>query len=494
MKVTRSILDALDTGFADKRVLIVGDVMLDRYVWGEVQRISPEAPVPIVRARKITESPGGAGNVAANVAGLGAHALLIGYQGRDHDAECLKGLLSCAGVDVSGMVTTQRSTTVKTRILGRSQQLLRLDAEDDTPHSEPDESRLLASATTLMRHADIVVLSDYGKGALSTPVCAALIALAHTLDIPILVDPKHHDFGKYASATAVCPNLHELSNALSFPAGEPSILINGAKTLIARHQLSYMVLTMGDKGICLIGPDKLYHSPAHVRQVFDVSGAGDTVMAMLATCVASNLPLEIAIDLANVAAGIAVSKVGTAPVSCTEVSSILTGSFDGDPANKIVDIRTLLARVAKWRFANNRIVFTNGCFDLLHAGHAALLQHCRTVGDRVVVGVNSDSSVFTLKGPRRPITSESERAYLLASLDSTDAVTVFDDVVPIQLIRLIRPDVLVKGGDYTVSSVVGGVDVMSWGGRVDIVPLIAGLSTTALVQKVTQRSSSLEVE
>jgi D-beta-D-heptose 7-phosphate kinase/D-beta-D-heptose 1-phosphate adenosyltransferase len=493
VKVTRSILEALDTGFANKRVLIVGDVMLDKYIWGEVQRISPEAPIPVVRARKITEAPGGAGNVAMNVVGLGAQAILVGYRGSDEEAERLIDLLSSSGVDGSGMVTTCKPTTVKTRILGRSQQLLRLDAEDDTPHNDLDESRLLDSAISRMSSADVLVLSDYAKGVLSETVCEALIANACTLGIPVLVDPKHHDFARYASAAVICPNLHELSTALACPGEDLSNLVERAKVLLARLHFSHIVLTMGNQGICLIAPDSIYHSPAHVRQVFDVSGAGDTVIAMLAACVACRLPFEEATDLANIAAGIAVSKIGTAPVSCVEVLSILTTSCDVDPSSKIVDIRALLARIARWRFANERIVFTNGCFDLLHAGHATLLQHCRAAGDRVVVGINSDSSVATLKGPCRPITSQNDRAYLVASLDSTDAVTIFHDLAPLQLIRLVRPDVLVKGGDYTVSTVVGGVDVMSWGGRVHIVPLVHGLSTTALIDRLSQYSASKEV-
>lgn len=480
-----SVLDLLENGFTHLRILVVGDIMLDRYILGEVERISPEAPVPVLRHAQRYERPGGAANVAMNLAGLGCQTYLCGFWGADAEQGELTRLLEPAGVDMLGVVTSSLPTISKTRIVARTQQLMRLDIESRERPPYEETQRLQARAIQLVDKVHAVILSDYAKGVLTDEVCEAVIRAARAAGVPVLVDPKSKDFSKYSGATMVCPNLNELSVATGVPAHETELMIDAARLQMAEHDIKFMTVTMSEKGIRILGPDGDFHSPARAREVFDVSGAGDTVIATLAASLAGGLHINTAVELANLAAGIVVGKIGTVPIAQHELIALLTPSTGVTSGEKILDFDRVQRRVAEWRASGETVVFTNGCFDLLHVGHISLLEDCRRFGSKLVLGLNSDASVCRLKGPTRPIVGERERARVMAALASVDAVVLFDEDTPLELIQALKPNVLVKGGDYTVDTVIGHEDVIAHGGRVEIIPTVEGFSTTNIVKKLT---------
>ncbi len=480
-----AVLGLLAGGFEQVRVLVVGDLMLDRYILGEVDRISPEAPVPVLRHAQRYERPGGAANVAMNLAGLGCQAVLAGFWGDDTERRELEAALAEAKVDTVGVVTAALPTVSKTRIVGRTQQLLRLDIESRDQPAAEDRERLRERVAALVPKVHAVVLSDYAKGALSAELCAGVVRAAHAAGIPVLVDPKTPDLGKYSGATVVCPNLHELEVATGVSAHRMEDLLLAGEQGRRRHGLRFLAVTMSEQGIALLSDAGTYRSPARAREVFDVSGAGDTVIATMAASLAAGLHVETAVELANLAAGIVVGKVGTVPIAHHELTALLTPSKGISDAEKILSRDQVAARVREWRAAGETVVFTNGCFDLLHVGHVTLLEDCRHFGSKVVLGLNSDSSVRRLKGPTRPVVNEADRARVTAALGAVDAVTLFEEDTPMELIRTLQPDVLVKGGDYTVDTVVGHELVLAGGGRVEIVPTVEGFSTTGIVRRLT---------
>jgi D-beta-D-heptose 7-phosphate kinase/D-beta-D-heptose 1-phosphate adenosyltransferase len=484
-----AILNLLEGGFGQLRVLVVGDIMLDRYILGDVDRISPEAPVPVLRHVQRYERPGGAANVAMNLAGLGCRTFLAGFWGADSEQAELAKLVEAAGVDTLGVVSGSQPTISKTRIVGRNQQLMRLDIESRDAIPAVEEQRLLERAVELAAKVHAVVLSDYAKGALTGALCAAVIRAAREAGVPVLADPKTPDFSKYSGATTVCPNLGELAAATGVASHRTDELLAAAQAQLEQHDFKFLTVTMSEKGIALLRRDgSKYHSPARAREVFDVSGAGDTVIATLAASIAGGLQMETAVELANVAAGIVVGKVGTVPIARHELIAALTPSSGLTAGEKMLDLERIRRRVAEWRASGETIVFTNGCFDLLHVGHITLLEDCRRFGSKLVLGLNSDASICRLKGPSRPIVGERERARVMAALAAVDAVVLFDDDTPLELIRAIRPDVLVKGGDYTIETVVGHEDVIAAGGRVEIVPTVEGFSTSNIVKKLQTQS------
>jgi D-beta-D-heptose 7-phosphate kinase/D-beta-D-heptose 1-phosphate adenosyltransferase len=485
---THAVLGLLEGGFSRLKVLVVGDVMLDRYILGEVDRISPEAPVPVLRHAQRYERAGGAANVAMNLAGLGCQALLAGFWGEDGEKAELAGFLEAAKIDTVGVVTTSLPTISKTRIVGRGQQLLRLDIESQDRPDAADHQRLMERVVPLLSKVHAVILSDYAKGVVSRELCEAVIRAARLAGVPVLADPKTPDFSKYSGATMVCPNLNELSIATGLGAYELDALLKAGEAQRVEHELKYLCVTMSEKGIRVFSEDGgVYHSPARAREVFDVSGAGDTVIATLAAALAGGLKVETAVELANMAAGIVVGKVGTVPIAQHELIAALTPSSGVRFGEKILAGERLALRVAEWRAAGETIVFTNGCFDLLHVGHVTLLEDCHRFGSKLVLGLNSDASVQRLKGPTRPVVGENERARVMAALAAVDAVALFDEDTPLEMIRAVKPDVLVKGGDYSVETVVGHEDVIAAGGRVEIVPTVEGFSTTSLVKKLRSR-------
>jgi D-beta-D-heptose 7-phosphate kinase / D-beta-D-heptose 1-phosphate adenosyltransferase len=477
------LIRLVESGFGQRRVLVVGDLMLDKYVWGEVERISPEAPVPVVRTGRHSQQPGGAANVAMNLVGMGARVTVMGYGGGDQDQYALEGHLREAGVKFCIITCPGTPTTSKLRVLAGHQQLLRLDCETKPAHSAAAAESLLRRVAPALAESSVVVLSDYDKGVLSERVCQTIIAEARRFRVPVVVDPKGHDFARYRGATTICPNAKELAAVTGEPAQELDRLLAAGQAMVSPLDVEYMLVTLSEKGIAVLRPDSRHHAPAAARQVYDVSGAGDTVVAVIAAALASHVPIESAVQLANVAAGVVISKVGTVPIRRSELQGALSQELQPSSEDKVVLPDVLVARVAGWRSRGLQVVFTNGCFDLLHIGHIALLEQARRMGDRLIVAVNSDRSVHRLKGPERPLVGEKDRARILAALAAVDAVVVFDESTPLRLIEAIRPNVLVKGGDYTEDEVVGAAEVRGWGGRVELVPLVAGCSTSRLIER-----------
>ena len=489
-----AVIQEIEHNWASKRLLVVGDVMLDKYIWGEVGRISPEAPVPVVRATHQSRQPGGAANVAMNLSRLGAQATVIGFTGGDDDEGLLAECLRAEGIAQEFQVSAGFPTITKQRIVGGRQQMLRLDSERVGARPQRDYDKLIAASLAHLSGSHAVVLSDYAKGVLTPEVCQAVIQEARRLSIPVLVDPKTADFSRYRGATTVCPNLGELSTAarLGAPgleAGDMEQLLSAAERMVTALDLEFLTATLSDKGIALVRPGNRLVAPAAARQVFDVSGAGDTVIAVLALCLASGLSAETAVQLANVAAGIVVGKVGTVPVEKHELLAALSPNIALHAEDKVVSRAELVTRVALWKANGERVVFTNGCFDLLHVGHITVLEKAHSFGDRLIVAINSDASVSALKGPTRPIVGETDRARVLAALAAVDAVCVFSESTPMELILATRPDVLVKGGDYNLDTVVGAQEVQSWGGQVKIVPIVPGFSTTRLIARGADKDS-----
>jgi D-beta-D-heptose 7-phosphate kinase / D-beta-D-heptose 1-phosphate adenosyltransferase len=479
----REVVRQIEHHWASKRVLVVGDVMLDKYVFGEVGRISPEAPVPVVLATHHSEQPGGAGNVAMNLSRLGAKAHVIGFTGGDESERLLAARLESANIAYTFIASDGFPTITKQRIVGGRQQMLRIDSERLGARPQRDYDRLIGTILEHLPGSDAVVLSDYAKGVLTPEVCKQVIQAARGLGIPVLVDPKSADFTRYTGATTICPNLGELAATAHLDGRDLKALLDAAEAMIPSLDVDYLIATLSEKGIALIRPGSRFIAPALARQVFDVSGAGDTVIAVLALCLASGLNPETAVELANVAAGIVVGKVGTVPVEKHELLAALSPDLALHAEDKVVSREELLTRVALWRANGERVVFTNGCFDLLHVGHITLLEQAHRFGDKLIVAINSDASVSSLKGPTRPIVGERERGRVLAALAAVDAVVVFGEPTPLELIIAIRPEVLVKGGDYDVSTVVGAQQVQSWGGQVKIVPIVEGYSTTQLIAR-----------
>ncbi len=477
------IVSRIEGDWRQTRVLVVGDVMLDRYIWGDVERISPEAPVPVVRMAHRSEQPGGAANVAMNIAGLGAQVTLAGFAGPDEDRQLLEACLQKAGVSSQLTTVPTHPTTSKLRILGGQQQILRLDVERTRDYPAKAYDTLLSGIRAALPTVRAVVLSDYAKGVLSEEVCRAVIEGARAGGIPVLVDPKHRDFTRYRGATTICPNLQELSVATGLSAKEIQPLLAAAHAMLPTLELDYLTVTLSEKGIAVVRPGDTQTFPAVARQVFDVSGAGDTVIATLALSLASGLPIEAAVPLANIAAGVVVSKIGTVPITRDELITSLLPEIELQASEKLLELPRLQTRVHAWRSRGERVVFTNGCFDLLHVGHITLMEDARRQGDRLIVAINSDASVSGLKGPTRPVVSERDRGRVLAALAAVDAVIVFGEPTPLELINALRPDVIVKGGDYVEETVVGAKEVRSWGGVVKIVPTVEGFSTTKLIAR-----------
>lgn len=477
------VIQAIEHKWPTKRLLVVGDIMLDKYIWGEVGRISPEAPVPVVRATHQSQQPGGAANVAMNLSRLGAQTTVIGFTGGDESEAFLSESLNSNGISPHFVLSEGFPTITKQRILGGRQQMLRLDSERTDPRPQGDYHRLIECVFAELPGSHALVLSDYAKGVLTPQVCQALIQRARSLGIPVLVDPKSADFSRYRGATTVCPNLDELAAAAHVDTRDLKSVLDAAEAIIPALDVEFLVATLSDKGIALLRPGYRFIAPALARQVFDVSGAGDTVIAVLALSMASGLNPEIAIQLANVAAGIVVAKVGTVPVERYELLAALDSEVAHHAEDKVIGRSELVTRVSQWKSRGERVVFTNGCFDLLHIGHITLLEQARRFGDRLIVAINSDASTRAVKGPNRPIVGERDRARVLAALGTVDAVVVFDETTPLETVLAIHPDVIVKGGDYHLETTVGAREVLSWGGQVKFIPLVDGFSTTSLIAR-----------
>lgn len=468
------------------RVLCIGDVMLDHYVYGEVERISPEAPIPVLAVARETRTLGGAGNVLRNLGALGAGASFVSVVGNDEAGREIERLLAAQDTaEVHLLVQPQRQTTLKTRYIAANQQLLRADRETAAPLDPPVRDDLLRLARELVADHPVVIISDYAKGVLTEGVALEIIKAAGEAGAQVIVDPKGGDPIRYRGADLLKPNRRELAHATGMPVASEQEVVAAARALIERCGLKVVLASLGPEGMILVSRDGgVYVQRSEIREVYDVSGAGDTVVATLAAALAAGVPLIAAVRLANIAAGIVVGKVGTAVAYAGEIAAALDGTSQ-QATEKALPRAQALDVVERWRRKGLRIGFTNGCFDLLHPGHVGLLARARAACDRLVVALNSDASTARLKGPSRPVQSELARAAVLASLAAVDLIVVFEEDTPDELIRAVRPHLLVKGADYSLDQVVGADFVKSIGGEVLLAELTAGYSTSATIARLT---------
>ncbi|HTM62880.1 MAG TPA: bifunctional D-glycero-beta-D-manno-heptose-7-phosphate kinase/D-glycero-beta-D-manno-heptose 1-phosphate adenylyltransferase HldE [Gammaproteobacteria bacterium] len=463
--------------FNQGSVLVIGDVMLDRYWFGETSRISPEAPIPIVRVNNTDDRPGGAGNVALNISALGSHATLLGVTGQDEAAHKLAQQLNAASVSHDLCMQANLTTIIKLRVISRHQQLLRLDFEEKMANFE--QKVLVDKFRKHLKHAKLVILSDYSKGTLANP--QDFIQEARKTGTPVMVDPKGNDFSIYRYADILTPNMKEFEAVVGHCKSEHEIISKGRK-LLAEYDLGALLVTRGEDGMTLIEKDSSMHLPAYAREVFDVTGAGDTVIGVLAASIASGADLQTAVALANLGASQVVSKLGAAAISAPELHVALTGKTTFRTG--IVNDEQLQTAVSEIRAKGKKVVFANGCFDIIHAGHVTYLQMAKQVADYLIVAVNTDESIKKLKGPDRPINHLDHRMTVLAGLGMVDWVIPFNDETPERLLKMIKPDFLVKGGDYTLDQVVGADIVRAYGGEVRIMNHNIKTTSTSLLDRL----------
>jgi D-beta-D-heptose 7-phosphate kinase/D-beta-D-heptose 1-phosphate adenosyltransferase len=479
-------------GYHKASVIVVGDVMLDRFVYGTVDRISPEAPIPVINVERFADMPGGAANVARNIAALGGRAILFGVVGDDTWAEDLRTQLAASPtIDARLIVDSSRPTSIKTRYVADGQQVMRADRESRAALPREVECRLLNEFSAAIRDAEVIVLSDYAKGVLSDSVTRAAIDVARGAGKTVIVDPKSKSFERYRGATLLTPNRVELQQACGRECITQDDIVEAARSFLDQNICDAMVITRGKDGMSVINTKAAaVHLPTTARQVFDVSGAGDTVVAAISLGLTAGGQISQAAALANIAAGIVVGKHGTATATVGEMIAALA-PFDGrtDP-QKIFSLDNVLQIARGWRDQGLKIAFTNGCFDLLHPGHISLLEQARRSADRLIVALNADLSIRRLKGPNRPVQGEVARATVLAAVKSVDAVVIFSEDTPIRLIETLEPDILVKGADYTLETVIGADLVLSRGGKVVLAELLQGHSTTETVKRVASSLSS----
>lgn len=469
------------TALEHARVLVVGDVMLDRYWHGGTSRISPEAPVPVVRVEDVEDRPGGAANVALNITSLGAHAVLGGLIGADENAQILQASLTASGVSTHFQRSTEIPTITKLRVMSRNQQLLRLDFEQHL--DSVDTSELVAQVEMVLPDCDVLILSDYGKGTLNQ--VENLIASARAQGKRVLIDPKGQDFSKYRGASLITPNLTEFETVVG-PCATDAELSSRGEALRAELELEALLITRSEKGMTLIREGHApLHLPTRAQEVFDVTGAGDTVIGLMGLALASGHAFPEAMMLANLGAGLVVAKPGTATLSIAELYTALHG--DKLAEFGVIEPNILIEAVRAAQLRGERVVMTNGCFDILHAGHVAYLEQAKRLGDRLIVAVNDDASIGRLKGPKRPINPLNRRMQVLAGLGAVDWVVPFSDDTPQALIEAVLPDILVKGGDYRPEDIAGGAAVVANGGEVKVLGFEDGVSTSAMISSILDR-------
>lgn len=463
----------------DQRVVVLGDAMLDRFLYGEASRLSPEAPVPVVRLRESKSMAGGAGNVTRNIKSLGGDPILITLAGDDSAGTELEQLLTSGSRVVR---SNERRTTVKLRVIAARQQVVRIDDEEVRAASSAEEGMLLDALKAELKGAGALVLSDYGKGVLTASLCARAIEAARRAGVLCLVDPKGKDYARYAGADVLTPNANELAEASGMPTDTDAEVEAAARAVLERVQVGAILATRSEKGMMLVPRHAEATSAfAMAREVFDVSGAGDTVIATLALSVAGGASLSAAMRLANAAAGVVVGKVGTAMCSADELIHALREAEGG--IGEILPLDSVARLAREWHAEGLRVGFANGCFDILHAGHTLMLREARRHCDKLIVALNTDASVSRLKGPSRPLNALPDRATVIGALSFVDAVTSFGQDTPLEAILAIRPDRLFKGADYALENVVGARELVSWGGETVLLDLLPGRSTTTLVER-----------
>lgn len=467
-----------------KNILVIGDVMLDTYYSGEVKRISPEAPTPVFTKKSEYSVPGGAANVAVNLVAADQKVSVMGMIGRDETGKKLKTAFEEKGINTELVVSFERNTTERTRFLtSNNQQVLRLDVEDTDEINSSDCKSILDELEKRIDSFDLIVLSDYLKGFLSYELTQGVLRIAKTRAIPTIIDVKDSKIDKYRGAYLIKPNIKELRNMTGMPVTDHGSIVEASQYLRELCDCKYILTTCGAGGMVLVGDTEQYFVQSAGRQIFDVTGAGDTTIAYLAVCMINGFTMEESVDIANYAAGIQVSKAGTSAVYWSEVREYLSEQT-GRTSHKLLNSQA----VDNFRAsnANRKVVFTNGCFDILHIGHIRYLQKAAKLGDILVIGLNSDGSVKRLKGSERPVNNEKDRAEILCALSFVDYVVVFEEDTPLELIKKIKPDVLVKGGDYSKEDIVGANEVEAGGGSLVLVPLVEGKSTTNIIKKVKQ--------
>ena len=462
------------------KILVVGDLMIDHYLWGKCERISPEAPVQIVAIDKETSVLGGAGNVIHNLIDLGASVEVISVIGDDESAQELKELLAKAKVSSDGLIVQpHRSTSKKSRIIASQQQVLRYDKETTHPIQREQEAKIVAYFKAKLAQFDIVILSDYGKGVLTPTLTQSLIALCHDADKQILIDPKGADFSKYKGATLLTPNKKEAIEASGIDIVDDASLLHSIKQIKELCELDISLITLSEEGIALYDKSLRIH-PTVAREVFDVTGAGDTVIASLGFALASGYDIDQSVKFANLAAGVVVGKIGSATATLDEIieyESSLHKSTSNAHIKTLEEIALLSSELKK---RGKKIVFTNGCFDILHAGHVKYLEEAKSYGDVLILGLNSDKSVRRLKGKNRPVNTQEDRAYILAALEAVDYVVIFEEDTPYRLIKAVAPNILVKGGDYEGKEVVG----QAIADELRLVTFVEGKSTTKIIERI----------
>lgn len=479
-------LAALAGRLKGRRIICLGDVMLDRYVYGAVDRISPEAPIPVIAVKRQSAMPGGVGNVARNVAALGGEAVLIGVAGSDDAGKELKRLIADETRMSADLVYDKdRPTTVKTRFMAGGHHLLRADeGEGATDIDSSIEDQVLRIFEAELEDSDAVILSDYAKGVLTDRVIGEVIQKAKAAKKPVIVDPKSRDFRRYDGASFLTPNAREVAEATGIACLNDDMSATAGSMAREDAGAVAILVTRSEQGMTLVDGDGVQHLRARALEVFDVSGAGDTVIAVLTLAIAAGATNSQAAALANAAAGVVVGKVGTAVIHPDELANALHAEELGSAEAKVRELPQLLERIERWRSQGFKVGFTNGCFDLIHPGHISLLTQSKAQCDRLIVALNTDASVKRLKGEGRPVQTEMARAIVLASLADVDSVILFDEETPLALIEAIKPDVLIKGADYTVETVVGSESVIAGGGRVFLADLKDGFSTTRTIEKM----------
>jgi D-beta-D-heptose 7-phosphate kinase/D-beta-D-heptose 1-phosphate adenosyltransferase len=464
--------------------MVVGDLMLDEYIWGAVERVSPEAPVQVVDVKRKELRLGGAGNVINNLLTLHSQVDVVSVVGDDEDGQFLLRRLEERGVKKHGVFTQpSRVTSRKTRVFASNQQIVRIDQETRADINAESEECLIAHVRAAVSGLDVIYLSDYQKGVLTHRVLQGVIAIGREASVPVLVDPKGEDYSRYRGATILTPNRKEAQQATGIMIVDEATLLSAGRKLLNDLELDALVVTRSEQGMTVFSANGEIHLPTVAREVYDVSGAGDTVLSLFGLGLAQKLPFECSAELANLGAGIVVGKVGTSTVNAQEM---LAAAGLQHVDEKISSVPLLQNILTGERQKGKKIIFTNGCFDLLHVGHVKYLQAARQLGDLLVLGLNSDDSIRRLKGPNRPLISQEERAHILAALNCIDFVVIFDEDTPLELISALRPDILVKGGDYTPEGVVGRDVVESYGGRVELINFVDGKSTTSIINKILE--------
>lgn len=485
MNETPSSLTACINWLSNAKVLCIGDVMLDKFVYGDVERISPEAPIPVFNIKSDKFMLGGAGNVASNLSGLGAKTRFITVVGNDMAGNSIKELIATIPNITSTLISEkERRTSIKTRYIAGGQQMMRTDDETVALINKNTRQRILKLAETALNNYNVLVIADYAKGIFSSDFTKQLIKLAKKAKIPIIVDPQGNNYKRYQGVDIVTPNRKELSLATSMPANSDKQIKMAANKLISDHNIHSILATRSGDGMTLINSDSFVTYTAEAQEIFDVSGAGDTVVATISASLSAGIDLKQAVKLANISAGIVVAKAGTAVAYINDIMEKLENREAQNDNIKILNIKSAVNRVKIWREQKLKIGFSNGCFDLLHPGHIATINAAKATCDKLIIGLNDDTSIKRLKGNQRPIQSQEIRAQILSSLTSVDAVVIFSEDTPIKILKNLKPDILIKGGDYKIKMLPEANTVKAYGGKIILTSILKGHSTTKTIAKL----------